>query len=101
MKAPRCRSCGCYHWDRVCPTTAPPSSTSEQSRVHGVTRATTVMPRLESPKPSSSATTVPPDSTTSSVKEPGGKLPFDRVAYQREYMRQYMRERRAKAKLSP
>jgi hypothetical protein len=68
MKAPKCRLCGDHHWG-TCFANVPPA------------------PLTKSPEKA-----IEPQ-----VSEAMPKPPFDRIAYQRDYMRKWRANKRAKA----
>ena len=67
MEAPKCRNCQQRHWDRVCPKLA------AEHRAKS-TEKPVDEPRIEAPP----------------------KPPFDRNAYQRAYMREWRKTKKAR-----
>jgi hypothetical protein len=78
MDAPKCRACGKREWNHVCLADAEPAPN----------RKKTPAKPPDSPAPQVPDHEPPP-------KTPAANATFDRTAYQREYMR----KRRAQAKL--
>jgi hypothetical protein len=89
MKGPRCRLCGEHHWG-ACAFKPDPAEIREM--VDTPQRALAPKP-IEPPQPA--------EPTRRKPGRPRGAKPFDRDAYRRAYMRQYIRRRRAAQKGQP
>ena len=92
---PTCKLCGKGHWSWE------PHDWGREGSGSG-SSAEPAAPRESSnlPEPAVSTVIVAPTTPTIESKAPSGQ-PFDRKAYQREYMRKYLPQWRAKKKLKP
>lgn len=92
MKAPICKICGKSHWERIC-------ASSSKLPVQDVPTSESIpvpqIQKLTAPR------STPSVSTADDLKTESPSAKFDRVAYQREYMRKRrVEQRRQKEKQS-
>lgn len=107
MKPPKCKSCGAEEWRHVCqPKTVSPARASKTGVVAGSNPATEIVakhrPSMGVPAAVSTGEVQPAKAASEAgldrgVAQSGGAPPpFDRNAYQREYMRSYRAKKAGK-----
>ena len=86
MEAPKCRTCGERHWERICPKNKAAKKTAEKPGHRA--RKVVVEKTAKSDAPTESPVT----------RDGSHKSKKDRNEYHKNYMREYMRKQRAKTK---
>src|SRR5580692_8138543 len=96
MDVPKCRACGKREWNHVCALgRAPKQQASADVEVTGGDDVASVTGSAAEPADGGRGSDL-----LGSTRKRSGKGTFDRAAYQKRYMKEYMRKRRAADKLA-